>query len=295
MKQQILVLSIFLTYLLSFGQNDCTKGDCINGYGEAKIVNEPGATYEGYWKDGLRNGEGVFIDASGNSFSGLWVNDSLYGIVLIKWTDGRNYHGEYFKEKLIGFGELRWKDGAVYKGEFKSGRFDGFGTLTTRKGEERSGFWENGNLMESESETKTSLALKEKFGTTNIDSLYLISKEAEPIKLQEEFLFYFGFNSSVVKKEDYDMIRSFQDIYASNKEVSIDLVGHTCDIGSSDFNQRLGLARATNLYKLLINNNIPKEIITLSGVGENESRMDNSNDNNRKENRCVVAIISFIK
>ena len=55
LKRVIIIL--FLSPL--FINSQCVKGDCIKGFG--KILFEDNNSYEGYFKDGLKNGQGILI------------------------------------------------------------------------------------------------------------------------------------------------------------------------------------------------------------------------------------------
>ena len=66
----------------------CEVNDCISGYGIAR-QEITGYTYEGHWKDGLRDGRGELIDvASTLRFRGEWSKDAPFGEGVSFTPDG---------------------------------------------------------------------------------------------------------------------------------------------------------------------------------------------------------------
>lgn len=48
---------------------------------------ETGSTFEGYWKDGLKEGQGCMLLSNGDSFSGLWKQGAVDGLVQYKFSE----------------------------------------------------------------------------------------------------------------------------------------------------------------------------------------------------------------
>ena len=49
-----------------------------HGYGKAKYVD--GSVYEGFWRNGRRNGQGTYVDAlTQEKYEGKWVGDARNG------------------------------------------------------------------------------------------------------------------------------------------------------------------------------------------------------------------------
>ena len=134
---------------------------------EGKIV------YKGYWKDGKREGIGIYFCEDGASYQGEWSNNLKSGIGSYQFSDNSKYMGEFKNDIRDGYGiiygsnsdkyEGEWKEdqgngvgiyyynkGEVYIGYWKNGLRDGFGKLTTQDGEEKIGAWKEGALYEDE-------------------------------------------------------------------------------------------------------------------------------------------------
>jgi hypothetical protein len=111
-----------------------TKGE-YHGFGEYKGQNE--YTYEGFWKNMKKHGEGRETFPDGKILEGFYENNCLngYGISfgLIKlgvlvWPDGNVYKGNFQIGKRTGYGTYGCELGN-YNGLFKNGKFEGVGTF----------------------------------------------------------------------------------------------------------------------------------------------------------------------
>ena len=48
---------------------------------------DTGSVFEGYWKDGLKEGQGGMLLSNGDSFSGLWKQGAIDGPVEYKFSE----------------------------------------------------------------------------------------------------------------------------------------------------------------------------------------------------------------
>ena len=71
---------------------------------------------------------------------------------------------------------------------------------------------------------------------------------------------------------------------------SIELVGHTCNIGNASYNQILAEKRALNVKKWLITQGYNESGISISAKGESNPIADNNDYEKRKLNRRVEII-----
>lgn len=68
------------------------------------------------------------------------------------------------------------------------------------------------------------------------------------------------------------------------------LEGHTDDIGSEDYNERLSRLRADSVKRFLIDQGVPPWRLAAMGHGENSPFMSNDSDEGRSRNRRVDVI-----
>jgi hypothetical protein len=101
----------------------CISGNCENGTGYFKYEN--GNTYEGYFKNGIKDKLGIYY-----------------------FKDGATIWGEIKNGKFDGFGAVYWKSGATYIGNLKNGMQEGIGILyDANKAPHSAGTWEAGKLI----------------------------------------------------------------------------------------------------------------------------------------------------
>ena len=85
------------------------------------------------------------------------------------------------------------------------------------------------------------------------------------------------------KIELQQLIRFMKD----NPSVSIEIGGHTDDIGDEKSNIELSESRARTVYEYLIGNQINSKKITYKGYGEGLPINNNITEDNRKNNRRI--------
>ncbi|EQA61696.1 MORN repeat protein [Leptospira alexanderi serovar Manhao 3 str. L 60] len=115
--------------------------------------------FEGYWIQGIANGQGTETTASGKQFSGVWENGRLClkgncknGFGTVKFRDkDRILTGNWTDGYLNGFGVETDSDGhLVYKGEFKNTHYHGKGTSYKNGKVLQRGEWAEGSFLDPE-------------------------------------------------------------------------------------------------------------------------------------------------
>ena len=133
-----------------------------HGVGKMFYNSDKTVTFNGDWKDGLRNGYGTMRYASGNYYEGYWEDDKKCGTGVMIWKDvDEVYTGQWENDRCNGVGEHLWGDGAtnttgsyrkhcnLYRGEWRDGLRTGRGTFFYADGSQYTGQWLN-NLKEGE-------------------------------------------------------------------------------------------------------------------------------------------------
>ncbi|MEG6505093.1 OmpA family protein [Nitratidesulfovibrio sp. 1201_IL3209] len=78
-----------------------------------------------------------------------------------------------------------------------------------------------------------------------------------------------------------------------SKKGSIEVAGHTCSLGTDEYNQKLSEARAKSVKDFLVKQGVESSRLITKGYGESQPKYDNSTEETRKLNRRVE--LSFIK
>jgi len=140
--------------------SDCTGEQVIGSTG----------TYDGEWKHGMRNGQGIMSFSNQTEYDGEWLNDEMHGqgtytfksgdeyIGQMKdsmfhgqgtytFESGSEYVGEWKDDNKTGRGTYTYSNGDEYIGQFKNNKFNGIGVYTFDNGTEKKGLWENDKLV----------------------------------------------------------------------------------------------------------------------------------------------------
>lgn len=122
-------------------------------------------------------------------------------------------------------------------------------------------------------------------------------KEQRKIVIQNEIdlssMAFFNLDSSLLRD---DTISALSDVVSQIKQQKlgskINIIGHTCSIGTDKYNQGLSERRAKAALDFFIAQGIDAEIILSSGKGESEPAFDNNNLTEQPKNRRVT--VSFL-
>lgn len=103
----------------------------------------------------------------------------------------------------------------------------------------------------------------------------------------------FGFNKSDLSAQAKAALDAFaQQVKAMNKNVFIEVQGHTDNIGSEKINLRLGQERADNVMRYLnMEQGIPLNRMSAVSYGEYKPIADNKTAAGRAENRRVTLVV----
>ncbi|MBL7871495.1 MAG: OmpA family protein [Cyclobacteriaceae bacterium] len=132
-------------------------------------------------------------------------------------------------------------------------------------------------------------------GETNSKVMAIIKTYfADQVKIKESVIFktvYFDFNSSellLLTRHELQLLVTFM---SENKDIKIEVVGHTDNIGDWDVNLKVSHDRANEVFRFLRNNQIERERIIFYGKGPASPLASNETDEGRQQNRRVEVIL----
>ena len=97
-----------ILFSLSFSQSNESENDII----------EYGFNYTGDFKDGKRHGRGRYIYPNGDTYDGYWVDDIRQGEGKLTYdNDSKTYVGNFVSDLFNGWGALHIIGGEKYEGE----------------------------------------------------------------------------------------------------------------------------------------------------------------------------------
>ena len=124
------------------------------------------------------------------------------------------------------------------------------------------------------------------------DSLVAPSVEEEAV-IPKDLIIYFAFDRSDFKPDPQtdNYIHESRAYLDNSPQARLSFTGHTCAIGSDEYNQALGLRRAKSVQQYFESRGMPASNIIIESRGEKEPAEDNSTSAGRAKNRRTEVTI----
>lgn len=103
---------------------------------------------------------------------------------------------------------------------------------------------------------------------------------------------YFDTDKDNLTESSKRVIEGFYEFLKENPKVKVEIQGHTDNVGSDEYNQKLSESRAMTVYNLLISMGISSQRLKFKGYGEAKPIADNSTEDGRSKNRRTVFVIT---
>jgi outer membrane protein OmpA-like peptidoglycan-associated protein len=123
-----------------------------------------------------------------------------------------------------------------------------------------------------------------KRGTDPLDPKDDVIKMNVPIVLEG---ITFATNKYEVTPESEKVLQGALKTLQVHKDIVVEISGHTDNVGSNAYNQKLSQRRADAVKAWLVSNGISADRITAVGYGEEHPRVSNDTENNRRLNRRI--------
>ena len=101
----------------------------------------------------------------------------------------------------------------------------------------------------------------------------------------------FAFNKTVLNPQAGDILKSLVAQVNMYSLQNIEVIGHTDNIGSEIYNQKLSAKRAANVANYLVGLGVPAHKVYYRGEGESNPIMSNTTKMGQAQNRRVAIII----
>lgn len=112
---------------------------------------------------------------------------------------------------------------------------------------------------------------------------------AAPQKLVMEGV-NFDFDKAVIRQEDIPKLDRDVATLKEWGDVKVEVAGHTCNIGTDEYNLGLSQRRAEAVRDYLISHGVSADRLTAKGYGESQPIADNSTREGRIQNRRVELV-----
>jgi outer membrane protein OmpA-like peptidoglycan-associated protein len=101
----------------------------------------------------------------------------------------------------------------------------------------------------------------------------------------------FDFDSAVLRREALPLLDPIVTMLTANAEIRVEIEGHTCNIGTAEYNLALGERRANAVRTYLMGRGIAGERLTTISYGEERPAHDNTHAETRRLNRRAVLMV----
>ena len=102
---------------------------------------------------------------------------------------------------------------------------------------------------------------------------------------------YFDFDRSTLRPEALRLLDDAVTRLQANPDKNIVIEGHTCNIGTAEYNLALGDRRATSVKEYLTSRGVPASRLETRSYGEESPKFDNSREETRRLNRRAALVV----
>lgn len=110
------------------------------------------------------------------------------------------------------------------------------------------------------------------------------------IEFKEKVLF--GFNRADLSATAQSNLDKLINVLQKYPDTNIEIIGHTDNVGSDEYNQGLSERRASSVSSYLRNKGVSSSRVTTKGMGESDPKVSNDTESGRAENRRVEFVIT---
>lgn len=119
-----------------------------------------------------------------------------------------------------------------------------------------------------------------------------VRRVGEGIVIEFKDKILFGFDQSDLNSASQQSLNKLDEVLKKYPDTNIEVIGHTDEKGSDEYNQTLSQRRAASVAAYLKANGIAASRIVTKGMGETDPKVANDSDANRAENRRVEFVIT---
>lgn len=98
---------------------------------------------------------------------------------------------------------------------------------------------------------------------------------------------FFDLDKYELKEQSITELRKVAEFLKNNKEVEVEISGHTDDTGTEAYNMELSKNRAKAVYDFLVESQINPQRLSYQGFGQNKPLVPNDSEKNRSLNRRI--------
>jgi outer membrane protein OmpA-like peptidoglycan-associated protein len=97
----------------------------------------------------------------------------------------------------------------------------------------------------------------------------------------------FDFDKADLKPRERELLSRIAGILLTSSDYTVSVNGHTDDVGTEEYNQKLSERRASAVHEYLLEAGVPGGIMTVKGWGKTKPRVEGTSEAARAKNRRV--------
>lgn len=141
--------------------------------------------------------------------------------------------------------------------------------------------------------TTTANAVSNTVGMNDFIEKVFFEKVTGPAPVSFALNVRFDFDKDIIRPEEQDNLDEVGSFLAAHPQISVTLEGHTCNMGSENYNKNLSQRRAESVKQYMTQKfSIAPSRLTAVGYGESRPIASNDTEEGRKQNRRVMATIN---
>jgi outer membrane protein OmpA-like peptidoglycan-associated protein len=116
----------------------------------------------------------------------------------------------------------------------------------------------------------------------------LVVVTAKEIRITQQI--QFDFNKATIKPVSFPILDAVYDVLVANPKITIEVQGHTDNVGNAAYNQKLSQQRADSVKAYLVKKGIAESRLVSKGYGMTQPLVPNNSEANKALNRRVQFI-----
>jgi len=116
----------------------------------------------------------------------------------------------------------------------------------------------------------------------------LVVVTAREIRITQQI--QFDFNKATIKPVSFPILDAVNEVLVANPKITIEVQGHTDNVGQAAYNQKLSQQRADSVKAYLVKKGIPESRLVSKGYGMSQPLVPNNSESNKALNRRVQFI-----
>ncbi len=139
--------------------------------------------------------------------------------------------------------------------------------------------------------TVTATCPTDNMKATDVVNINVVARPVKQIVFEDV---YFDFDRFTLTDAAQRILAQAVDALRADPTLRVRIEGHTCNIGTAEYNLALGDRRARSVQQYLVSNGIGADRLTTVSFGEEQPKYDNSREETRRLNRRAAMTVQLV-